>query len=131
VDVGLYLALLFLFTPCLVFSFVLGNESQSGKRNQLSFSSLEAINLARRDLYDNVIYVRQIENFYEEYPVSDCDWQATHLGKGIWRIEADVSFGVISIATQKKLDKRNEYHLEWNFDENSKSLSLTKKESIR
>ena len=119
------------FMTCFVFPFILGNGSQNGKRDQLSFSSFEAINLARRDLYDNVVYLHQIENFYNEYPVNDHDWEATHLGKGLWRIEANVSFDVINIATQKKSDKRNEYHLEWNFDENSRSLSLTTKKPIR
>ena len=127
---GLYLSLPVAFMTCFVFPFILGNGSQNSKRDQLSFSSFEAINLARRDLYDNVIYVHQVENFYNEYPVNDRDWQATHLDKGIWHIEADVSFDIINIATQKKLDKRNEYRLQWNFDENSRSLSLTKREPI-
>ncbi len=119
------------FMTCFVFPLILGNVSQNSKQHQLSLSSFEAITLARKDLYDNVIYVRQIENFYNEYPVNDHDWEATYLGKGLWRIEANVSFDVINIATQKKSDKRNEYHLEWNFDENSRSLSLTTKKPIR
>ena len=105
--------------------------NRSDKQGQPSLSSDEVIAIARRDLYDNVIYVRQVEVFLNEYPVTDRDWTATYVGNGMWSIEANVGFDIINIATQKKLDKRKEYRLGWNFYEGSRSLSLTARAPIR